>query len=256
MTAERSGSLGSALGPGLILIGAGGLAREAVEATRTPVGAGGFRAVGLGAAGADQRVIGYLDDDEGKRGTLIGGLPVLGPTTAIAELNQFDPTDSTDQSDQPHQSGYRLRFVAAVASSADPDRRSRLVRRLALPDERYGAVIHPAAALAPSTRIGVGVIILAGVVATCDVTIGRHVALMPGCILTHDVVLGDGCTLASGVQLAGGVVVEPDAYLGTGVTVREGVRIGAGAVIGMGAVVLNDVPPGQVWAGVPARKLR
>jgi serine acetyltransferase len=38
--------------------------------------------------------------------------------------------------------------------------------------------------------------------------------------------------------------------------VRENLTIGAGAVIGMGSVVLADVPDGQTWAGVPARKLR
>jgi sugar O-acyltransferase (sialic acid O-acetyltransferase NeuD family) len=208
----------------LVLLGAGGLAREAVEATRM--------------GGASGNPIGYLDDDEQKHGRLIGGLPVLGPTTSVAEL---DPD---------------ILFVAAVASSADPDRRARLVRRLNLPDQRFGVIIHPEASLAASTTIGVGAIVLAGVVATCDVSIGRHVALMPGCVLTHDVGLGDGATLASGVQLAGGVQVGPDAYLGTGVMVREGLRIGAGAVIGMGAVVLHDVPDGEVWAGLPARKLR
>jgi sugar O-acyltransferase (sialic acid O-acetyltransferase NeuD family) len=210
----------------VVLLGAGGLAREAVEATRARP------------SRATVTAFGYLDDDLAKHGQVIGGLPVLGPTTAVGGL-------APD-----------LRFVAAVASSADPGRRSRLVERLDLPDSRYGRIIHPNAALAPSTVVGVGAIVLAGVVATCDVTIGRHVAVMPGCVLTHDVVLGDGCTLASGVQLAGGVQVGADAYLGSAVSVREGVEIGAGAVIGMGAVVLNDVPPGEVWVGVPARPLR
>jgi len=208
----------------LLLLGAGGLAREAIEATQS--GRSGVQAIG------------YLDDDERKQGRSIGGLPVLGPTTDAGTVEAT------------------VLLVAAVAAAADPQRRSRLVQRLGLPDQRYGEIIHPRACLAPSTRLAVGVIVLAGVVATCDVSIGRHVVLMPNCVLTHDVVLGDGCTLASAVLLSGGVVVEPGAYLGTGASVREGVRIGAGAVIGMGAVVLSDVPPGEVWAGVPARKLR
>jgi len=33
------------------------------------------------------------------------------------------------------------------------------------------------------------------------------------------------------------------------------VHIGPAALVGMGAVVLNDVPAGEVWAGVPARAL-
>ena len=31
---------------------------------------------------------------------------------------------------------------------------------------------------------------------------------------------------------------------------------GAWALAGMGAVVLDDVPPAEVWVGVPARRLR
>jgi sugar O-acyltransferase (sialic acid O-acetyltransferase NeuD family) len=209
----------------LVLLGAGGLAREAVEATRMPTDRGGCT------------VFGFLDDDLAKQGQVIGGIPVLGLTTSAQGL-------APD-----------LRFVAAVASSADPVRRFRLVGRLGLADDRYGRIVHPATSLAPSTQVGVGVILLAGVVATCDVSIGRHVAVMPNCVLTHDVVLGDGCTLASGVQLAGAVTVGSGAYLGSGVTVREGLRIGDGAVVGMGAVVTRDVPAGELWVGVPARRV-
>jgi sugar O-acyltransferase (sialic acid O-acetyltransferase NeuD family) len=206
----------------VVLLGAGGLARETVEA----------------ACSENTRIIGFLDDDPAKAGQIISGKRVLGSTSTVGGL---DPS---------------VRVIAAVAASADPGRRSRLVARLELPPTRYATIVHPQASLAPSTRIGEGVIVLAGVVATSDVSIGAHVVVMPGCVLTHDVRLGAGCTLASGVQLAGGVVVEPEAYLGTGVTVREGVRIGAGAVVGMGSVVLKDVPPGQIWVGVPAAAMR
>jgi acetyltransferase-like isoleucine patch superfamily enzyme len=38
--------------------------------------------------------------------------------------------------------------------------------------------------------------------------------------------------------------------------VLEGVRVGAGAVVAAGAVVIEDVPPGAVVAGVPARVIK
>ena len=50
-------------------------------------------------------------------------------------------------------------------------------------------------------------------------------------------------------------IVEDGASIGSGAVVLGGVRIGAGALIGAGAVVTQDVAPGEVVAGVPARAL-
>lgn len=52
------------------------------------------------------------------------------------------------------------------------------------------------------------------------------------------------------------VVLEDGCDIGAGAIILPGVRIGQGAIIGAGAVVTHDVPPYEVWAGVPARKLR
>ena len=38
-------------------------------------------------------------------------------------------------------------------------------------------------------------------------------------------------------------------------SVRERVLVGPDSTIGMGACVLNDIPAGEVWVGVPARSL-
>jgi serine acetyltransferase len=37
--------------------------------------------------------------------------------------------------------------------------------------------------------------------------------------------------------------------------VRENLSIGACALLSLGSVVLEDVPAGKVWVGVPARRL-
>ncbi|WP_448377193.1 acyltransferase [Fervidobacterium sp.] len=54
----------------------------------------------------------------------------------------------------------------------------------------------------------------------------------------------------------GKVVIEDGADIGAGSIILPGVRIGKGAVIGAGSVVNKDVPPYEIWAGVPARKIR
>ena len=45
-------------------------------------------------------------------------------------------------------------------------------------------------------------------------------------------------------------------WLGTGAIILQGVSIGDGAVVADGAVVTKDVPPYEVWGGVPARFIR
>nr|WP_229481956.1 acyltransferase [Massilia sp. JS1662] len=52
------------------------------------------------------------------------------------------------------------------------------------------------------------------------------------------------------------VKLGDDVWVGAGVTVLPGARIGTGAVIAAGAVVRGDIPPGEIWGGVPARFIR
>jgi acetyltransferase-like isoleucine patch superfamily enzyme len=47
-----------------------------------------------------------------------------------------------------------------------------------------------------------------------------------------------------------------DVWIGANATVVGDITIGEGAVIAAGAVVVTDIPPFQVWGGVPARKIK
>ncbi len=51
-------------------------------------------------------------------------------------------------------------------------------------------------------------------------------------------------------------VIEDGASIGSSATILCGVTIGAGAIIGSGSVVTKSVPPGEIWAGNPAKRLR
>jgi len=213
-------------GGDLVIVGAGGFGRETAEAVRA-----------LNDDGASWRLLGYLDDEPARSGTLVDGLPVLGGT---AELG-------------------RLPDAWVVVCTGRPDNyvsRPRIVTTLGLPPERYATIIHPTASVPASSRVGPGSVVLAHTALTAAVSVGSHVAVMPHVTLTHDDVVEDFATLASGVCLGGGVRVGRCAYLGAGVLIREQRTVGGCALIGMGAVVTSDIPACEVWAGVPARRLR
>jgi serine O-acetyltransferase len=83
-----------------------------------------------------------------------------------------------------------------------------------------------------------------------------------GIVVGPGVVIGRNSFIAQGVTLealnAGGTapVLGRDVLVCAGAKVLGQVRIGDGAVVGANAVVLEDVGPGEVVAGIPARRIR
>lgn len=72
----------------------------------------------------------------------------------------------------------------------------------------------------------------------------------------NNVVIGNGVTIGGRSRLADVPVIEDDCYIGVGARVLGPIRVGRGSVIGANAVVLEDVAPRSVVAGVPARVIR
>jgi sugar O-acyltransferase (sialic acid O-acetyltransferase NeuD family) len=216
----------------LVIVGAGGFARETAQA----VAAVNARGAADG-WGPIWRLLGYLDDDPLLAGRVFDGATVLGGTDMLSALPE-------------------ARVVVCIGNPRHYFARAAIVRRLGLPEERYATVIHPSAQVSASSAVGPGSVILAQCVLTASVSVGAHAAVMPHTVLTHDTVVSDYATLASGVRLGGGAVAGTGAYIGAGALVRERVQVGDWSTVGMGSVVLRDVPPGQVWVGNPAHRLR
>ncbi len=73
----------------------------------------------------------------------------------------------------------------------------------------------------------------------------------------HPCILGKGITLGHRVTVHASVI-EDYAMIGIGATVLSRCIIGEGALIAVGALVLEgtQVPPGTLWAGIPARQIK
>jgi acetyltransferase-like isoleucine patch superfamily enzyme len=92
------------------------------------------------------------------------------------------------------------------------------------------------------------------------VTIGGNCFIGHGVMFINDKYPGatnpDGTMQADADWEVIPTFVEDFAVIGSGATIICGVCIGRGAIVGAGSVVTRDVPPGEIWAGNPARFMR
>jgi sugar O-acyltransferase (sialic acid O-acetyltransferase NeuD family) len=149
-----------------------------------------------------------------------------------------------DQLDRQFERGVRRAFIAVGNGEA------RL--RLAAIAKDVGLELP----LAAGVGLGSGSLIVAGAIVNPGARLGEQVIVNTAASVDHDCDLEDGVHICPGARLAGGIVVGRGAWVGIGAIVKEGLHIGAGSTIGAGSVVLEDVPPGVVAFGSPARIVR
>ena len=132
---------------------------------------------------------------------------------------------------------------------------------------RPGAELHCTGVV--SLQRGVRVVVDGG-----RLTIGHatNVNGLTKILVAEEVTIGADCTLSWDVQIldndfhrltirgverpmSAPVRIGDRVWIGTGAIVLKGVTIGDGAVVAAGAVVAEDVAPGAIVAGIPAKQI-
>ena len=126
------------------------------------------------------------------------------------------------------------------------------------------ARIEPGAIIREKVEIGEGAVIMMGAVINIGAVIGAGSMIDMGAVLGGRAIVGKNCHIGAGTVLAGvvepasavPVIIEDDVVIGANAVVLEGCRVGKGAVVAAGAVVVSDVEPNTVVAGIPAKVLK
>jgi len=178
-----------------------------------------------------------LDDNASLHGSSVEDIPVTGTLSSHTEHPE-------------------AQFLFTIGNHESRFTRKTVLERLALPDDRYATLIHPASNLYRSASIGSGSIIHFGAVIANGAKLGRWVEVLWNSVVGANSTIEDGVKIASNVTINSGILAKRFSYLGAASAIAEDVTIGSGAVIGMGSVVTRDVADGAFVFGNPPRTLK
>lgn len=117
-------------------------------------------------------------------------------------------------------------------------------------------LIHPTAILSPSVKLGTGIGIKSYCVISSDVSIGDFTYLQSSVIMGHDVKIGAYCQINSFAFFAGYATVGECVTVNAGAKLIQNVKVEDEAVVGMASVVLTKVKKGTTVFGIPAKRLK
>jgi len=198
----------------IIVYGAGGHGKALIDLIR---------------AFGDYPIAGIVDDNT-PAGSIIMGVPVLGGSKILEQLNER---------------GVHL-AINAVGGIGDIQSRIRVFNRLSEAGFICPTLVHPTAFVEQSAKLAKGVQVMSHAYVGSEANIGYGVIINTGAIVSHDCVLGDYANLSPGAILAGEVSVGTATLVGMGVTVNLRVKVGARARVGNGSTIKQDVPEGGI----------
>jgi sugar O-acyltransferase (sialic acid O-acetyltransferase NeuD family) len=206
----------------LVIIGAGGLAREVYD-------------LALICYGHDSnfRIKGFLSDGS-------SNIEYLGYPNVLNTVGDYEIQDEDV-------------FFCAIGNVKDRKKTSEIITGKG---GVFINLVHPTAIISSSASIGKGVAIKAFSSLASNVSLGDFVYLQSSVIIGHDVKIESYCHINSFAFCAGNVHLEELCTVNAGAKIIQNVRVGAGATIGVGSVVLKKVKPHTTVFGVPAKEIK
>ncbi len=189
-------------------------------------------------------LLGFVDDGR-EAGTRVFELPVLGGRQWLRDLADAK-ADAAGEQERPS-------VALGIGDNGARERTFAFCRELGL---EVITAVHPTAAVAPSTRLGEGTVVMANASVNPGAVLGPGAIVNTGAVVEHDCRVGAFAHLSPNATMGGGATLGEGTHLGLGAVVLPGVSVGDRTVIGAGAVVNRNIDGGVVAHGVPARVTR
>ena len=205
----------------LIIIGAGGFAREIYWHAQKSIG-----------FGVEWRIKGFLDGDI----KLAAAEYELLPEKVLGDVDSYEICAEDI-------------FTCAVGS---PHARKILVEKILSRGGEFINLISNLAYVMPTVKFGRGVIVCPYVNIGDRAELGDFVAVNDISIIGHDAHIGKFSCVMPHANIAGKCKIGAEVFIGSGAIILPKAKVGDGATVGAGAVVLKKVRAGAKVFGNPA----
>jgi sugar O-acyltransferase (sialic acid O-acetyltransferase NeuD family) len=163
-----------------------------------------------------------------------GQLPEMRIDKLFFDSDKFTTDDS-------RRFGKEVRYIVGIA---DEEWKRRVVEACEALGWSAQAIVHPAAVVAASAKVGAGAFVGPLAVLSSHAEIGEHALVHLHASAGHDCRVGDYSVVLPGARLSGNVCVGDGVVVGSNAFVGAGVRIGDGCRIDAQSYVTHDVPEG------------
>ena len=199
----------------LLILGTGSLAREAVE---------------MAEDFSEYEVAGFVvNEPPFERGSKLLGKPIFW----IDELESFNED-----------------FVAVCGLVRM--RKTKIIQQVNNFRMNFCNLIHPAASISSSVKLGNGLIIKGGVQIGPNTSVGDHVILGRGVLIGDHVKINNYSFISIGTIIAGYSTIGSRCFIGLGSMILDKKTIGDLSIVGAGSLVTKDIPERVKVMGSPA----